>query len=348
MLHFFRKIRQHLLTENRFTKYLFYAIGEILLVVIGILIALYINNKNEQRKEQEKFDMVLVDVEKELMDNISMTREIINRLARTDSLCVELFVDSVEFEDKFYNYVIIGMAGGLKTPKDDYFQKLTQINNISIEQDSILDELIGLYREEIYLDRRIEDMSDATNSIYETFKKYDWFENFVSYKFDDDRMIDYFENDPEYRRMAIDHYRRMATYNFELSLYFYEAVPVYKSVRNYLNTHKIIRLDSLEIDYNPNKYKHLLGKYTINWCSDKAYIKPDSIIISIEKGKLRYKGYESDGSDYSNEIIPLNRNRFIIEGIPGINHLKFDSIGDVERVRFSQGPTFIWEMKKVR
>ena len=50
MIKFFRKIRQRLLTENKFSKYLLYAIGEIILVVIGILIALQINNWNEGRK----------------------------------------------------------------------------------------------------------------------------------------------------------------------------------------------------------------------------------------------------------------------------------------------------------
>ena len=50
MIAFFRRIRQGLLAENRFSKYLLYAIGEILLVVIGILIALQINNWNETRK----------------------------------------------------------------------------------------------------------------------------------------------------------------------------------------------------------------------------------------------------------------------------------------------------------
>ena len=50
MIKFFRKIRRQLLTENKFTKYLIYAIGEIVLVVIGILIALQINNWNENRK----------------------------------------------------------------------------------------------------------------------------------------------------------------------------------------------------------------------------------------------------------------------------------------------------------
>ena len=50
MIKFFRKIRKKLLTENKFSKYLIYAVGEIVLVVIGILIALQINNWNEQRK----------------------------------------------------------------------------------------------------------------------------------------------------------------------------------------------------------------------------------------------------------------------------------------------------------
>ncbi len=55
MLRFFRRLRQRLLADHKFSKYLLYAIGEILLVVIGILIALQIDNWNEnhnRRKEE--------------------------------------------------------------------------------------------------------------------------------------------------------------------------------------------------------------------------------------------------------------------------------------------------------
>ena len=51
MIKFFRKIRQRLLSENKYSKYLLYAIGEIVLVVIGIMIALQVNNWNQSRKQ---------------------------------------------------------------------------------------------------------------------------------------------------------------------------------------------------------------------------------------------------------------------------------------------------------
>jgi len=66
MIKFFRKIRYDLMEKNKTGKYLKYAIGEIVLVVIGILIALQINNANENRKtniiRQNYYQLMLVDL----------------------------------------------------------------------------------------------------------------------------------------------------------------------------------------------------------------------------------------------------------------------------------------------
>jgi len=62
MIKFFRKIRKKLLSENKFNKYILYAIGEVLLVMIGILLALQINNWNERKK--------IRNVEKTILEGI--------------------------------------------------------------------------------------------------------------------------------------------------------------------------------------------------------------------------------------------------------------------------------------
>lgn len=66
MIAFYRKIRQRLMNENKLSKYLLYAIGEILLVVIGILIALQINNWNENKKERFRSHTLLENLVEEI------------------------------------------------------------------------------------------------------------------------------------------------------------------------------------------------------------------------------------------------------------------------------------------
>lgn len=82
MINFFRKIRQKLLSEGRLNKYVLYAIGEILLVVIGILIALQINNYNEDRKEQKLADTYLENLKLDLEADINALDKALNDLTR--------------------------------------------------------------------------------------------------------------------------------------------------------------------------------------------------------------------------------------------------------------------------
>lgn len=82
MLRFFRTLRHKLLEEDNFRKYVWYAVGEILLVVIGILIALQINNWNEARKDNQRkaqyVQSLLTDLRQdalELEEEISILNE---------------------------------------------------------------------------------------------------------------------------------------------------------------------------------------------------------------------------------------------------------------------------------
>ena len=70
MINFFKKIRKKLLSKNKFSSYLIYAIGEIVLVVIGILIALQINNWNENKKKEQYELSLLKEMKKNLKADI--------------------------------------------------------------------------------------------------------------------------------------------------------------------------------------------------------------------------------------------------------------------------------------
>ena len=104
MINFFRKIRQKLFVENRFSKYLLYAIGEIVLVMIGILLALQVNNWNEAKKEHQleteilnnillnmesdliSLDSCIAENKKQIIGSVKVLEQLNNDLPLTDSL----------------------------------------------------------------------------------------------------------------------------------------------------------------------------------------------------------------------------------------------------------------------
>lgn len=80
MISFFRKIRQNLLQHNQVSRYLIYALGEIILVVIGILIALQVNNWKDERKEEKEILNYIQSIKKDIEADISLFDQIINSL----------------------------------------------------------------------------------------------------------------------------------------------------------------------------------------------------------------------------------------------------------------------------
>lgn len=111
MIKFFRKIRHRLLSENRFSKYLIYAVGEIFLVVIGILIALSISNWNESKKEENivraslaalKLNLKedIIDLQDQIAHNEKVVKQVdfcfkLISLPEYENRRLSLFVDSI-------------------------------------------------------------------------------------------------------------------------------------------------------------------------------------------------------------------------------------------------------------
>ncbi|GGD50598.1 DUF6090 family protein [Muriicola marianensis] len=149
MFRFFRQIRQKLLVENRVSRYLLYAIGEIVLVVIGILIALQINNYNEARKQRAQEVHYLENLRTDLKLNIAeLDNYIAVRNGRIESAnkVLEYFegkplTDLNEFAYHTTNIYIWQKF----TQQDNTFQELVNSGNLAlISNDSIKDGLLNL------------------------------------------------------------------------------------------------------------------------------------------------------------------------------------------------------------
>ncbi len=101
MIKFFRKIRQKLLSENKFSKYLLYAIGEIILVVIGILIALSINNYNDIQKTNKTEKHLLKSLQSEFQNNLVMFDSVFKHHINKE----EYILDLINYNNKTIPFI---------------------------------------------------------------------------------------------------------------------------------------------------------------------------------------------------------------------------------------------------
>ena len=90
-----------MLTENKFSKYLIYAIGEIILVVIGILIALSINNWNQERIQELEVQTIVKNIHTEYLQN----KTIIKRRIEEAELCKAALNQLMNFMGKDEDYL---------------------------------------------------------------------------------------------------------------------------------------------------------------------------------------------------------------------------------------------------
>jgi hypothetical protein len=167
MIKFFRKIRYDLMNQNKTTKYFKYAIGEIILVVVGILIALYLNNQQEAYTIQKRQENYLRQIRGEMINNLKsieiemdeLSQKIENaykvlQIMNEDSLITSLSEPDVSellyelqktdnilfYENGALNQIIY--SGGLKEIKNDSISALLaswegKINRVRLQESQV-------------------------------------------------------------------------------------------------------------------------------------------------------------------------------------------------------------------
>ena len=118
MIKFFRKIRQQLLKENRVGKYLLYAIGEIALVMVGILLALQVNNWNEQKKERQIEQKLLEALKEEINSNINQIEQGIKLQKGYKKMYVALLEDFANLNRIINPTLLDSLVEGASAPQN--------------------------------------------------------------------------------------------------------------------------------------------------------------------------------------------------------------------------------------
>tara|TARA_R100001369_G_scaffold10707_11_gene23976 strand:+ start:2005 stop:2790 length:786 start_codon:yes stop_codon:yes gene_type:complete len=170
MIKIFRKIRQNMIKKNKVSKYLLYAIGEIVLVVIGILIALAINNSNEDRKSRKQevnyLKNLQTDITLEFKNNDSL---IIYRAFTAKSAArllafkpLETVLDVIALEQTInevfprQNFI----------PTNNTYKELLSSGNLNyITNDSIKNHLLELDKMYVYI-------SNCEHHMYREYEEY--------------------------------------------------------------------------------------------------------------------------------------------------------------------------------
>ena len=144
MINFFRKTRRKMADDNESLKYLRYAIGEIALVVIGILIALWINNVNQKHIKQQKIDAILLEIQNDLLLDMNSGDYLIWSYVRKDSIADRIIGGNLTREEmkKIPRYGVYGY-GSVTVWYPQYRMQNNGYNQLM----SILDDLPKKYDE---------------------------------------------------------------------------------------------------------------------------------------------------------------------------------------------------------
>ena len=150
MIKSYRTIRQRMLQENRFSRYLLYAIGEIILVVIGIFLALQLNNWNAGRKETAKELGLLAEMRQNLEADLADCRYNIDmnqRLLRGNVAVLKHLDERTSFQESLrvhYGNLFGNMA---LVPNISAFENLKGVGFDLIRNDSLRRSITKLYSE---------------------------------------------------------------------------------------------------------------------------------------------------------------------------------------------------------
>jgi len=165
MIKFFRKIRRNLLSEGKTGKYFKYAIGEIILVVIGILIALSINNWNSQRQAILKLESNFKYLKEDLNSNKRQLLNLIERREKVIESCTKLLDNYLERKNitsrEFISTYYLVVSERKFESVNNGISKIMSSNSIESKEFQPIRDLLRSYKNDISKLKELEEKENA-------------------------------------------------------------------------------------------------------------------------------------------------------------------------------------------
>jgi len=180
MIPFFRKIRKKMADDNKPLKYMRYAVGEIALVVIGILIALAINNWNEGRKQRQVELKYFYNLKNDLLADAQILDDMIDlsstKVKAAKTVKIKADRDSISSVYDFSNEIRALVFVDEFRPNDNVYEEMKSSGNFStIGNDELKLKLMNLKKTYLEIAGVHEHMRNDYNVFLEDFEKYvDW------------------------------------------------------------------------------------------------------------------------------------------------------------------------------
>tara|TARA_R110001632_G_scaffold68859_1_gene161490 strand:+ start:141 stop:1172 length:1032 start_codon:yes stop_codon:yes gene_type:complete len=298
--------------QNKTGKYLKYAIGEIVLVVIGILIALSINNWNEKKKSEEKIDKLLVEVLQDLEHNVNLCIEQLKFYHAKDSLLLMATFNNLTRED--YTSGKIENINRLTTWHNVDQLEVSAFNDLLEELENVPDRYKLAIKNLKILHKRSKMQYDKYSDIIENLShhniqkqadNYEWYSSLDAVNED---KINFMLNDFHYKNEVRHYYTIQRWFQGYIYNYLVLAKKSYKEIAVLIN--KPINPESFQIDERisnliEGKWKYASYVQQIggkNTPIDVANLL--DLIYYMEDGSIMYNDV-SDKED-SEELIVLS------------------------------------------
>lgn len=329
MIKFFRKIRQKLVHENRVGKYLLYAVGEIILVIIGILIAINLNKISEAKIQEKKIVGILRQVQDELNATIDESNDLIEFYREKDSL-IHLVMNRELTKEDYENPENLALrnlitSGPLVLQNDGFNNLMTESEALSSTYTPLIKELKQFY---INTAELIEYGNNSIDDIVATILKYrmtnyDWYPEFIYSRANlnggtiNDEALNYYLNDNNYRTHLVDisQYSRFSMGTGIIARI--NAIKLIREIDSLLGTH-----NTYGFDIDINDYTDWIGNY---------HYEGDTMQIAQDEGSLKriYSGGE-------HPIYPLSLTKFHYL-TPLFMVFEKDEQGEIDGYTVSQG-----------